>query len=142
MNKKNKSTSNWVETDVENQTPKVDVENINTFTYEEEDVIVVNQNSSNDEFTFTSEFTSHVQPTNKRKILHNVDDNSVVKKSRTCGQQNNLLFNGKYFVIISKTATRIEAKCMCCGNPLKGYGGVSSNFITHLRNVRFIQDLN
>lgn len=130
MKKKKPIKADWLESDVENQTPQLDLGNIDTFTYE--DVIVLDQTSSNNEFTSTSgDFTSYNEPNKKRKILHDVDDNQEVKKSR----HSNLLFNGKYLTLVSQTPTSVTAKCMSCGNSVKGYARVTSNFITHLRTV-------
>lgn len=125
-NKSDKSNEIWIESDLENQIPQLDVEHIDTFAYE--DLIVMDQTNSNDEFTAANE-------SRKRKILTDDNNDDKVKKCRVVSRQNNPLFNGKYYSLIAKTQTGIEAKCMCCGNPLKGYGAVSSNFITHLRNV-------
>lgn len=137
MKKKKPIKANWLESDVENQTSQLDVvKNIDIYTYEEQDVIVLDPTSSNDEFASPSDhFTSHIEPTNKRKILHDVDDNQEVKKSRTVSRHSNLLFNGKYLTIISQTPTSITAKCMSCGKNVKGYATVTSNFITHFRTV-------
>lgn len=119
-----KVKASWIESDRENENP-LNVGNINTFSYD--DVIVLE-----DGFNQLPS-TSHVQPTNDPKILCDVNEGG---KSRSTGRVNNLLFNGKYFTLKSKTLTKTEAKCMCCGTILKGYSSSSSNFLTHLRNVR------
>lgn len=49
--------------------------------------------------------------------------------------KNNVLFNGKYFTVISRTDKKIEAKCSHCKKVYKGYGTSSSNFINHLKIV-------
>lgn len=47
----------------------------------------------------------------------------------------NILFNRKYFIMLSKTNKGIEAKCCSCAKHLKGYGSSTSNFLNHLKVV-------
>lgn len=118
-----KVKSKWIESDQENKSP-LDVANINTFSYD--DVIIMDNGSSG----FQS--TSHLQPTDDCKILCDINE---FERNRPTSRAKNVLFNGKYFTLKSKTPTNMEAKCMCCGSNVKGYGSCSSNFLTHFRKV-------
>lgn len=122
----NKLKSKWNESDQsdqENETP-LDVADINTFSYE--DVVIMEQGSGG------SQSTGHLQPSDDRNILYNMNE---FERNRPPSRAKNLLFNGKYFTLKSKTPINAVAKCMCCGNNVKGYGSCSSNFITHFRTV-------
>lgn len=55
------------------------------------------------------------------------------KRQRYC--TNNILFNEKFFTVISSSEKGTEAKCSNCKKLLKGYGSSSSNFISHLKVV-------
>lgn len=59
---------------------------------------------------------------------------TVHSKHKKC-DRSSVLFNNKYFSMISKTEKGIFAKCCRCKHILKGFGSSSSNFITHLKNV-------
>lgn len=49
--------------------------------------------------------------------------------------KSDILFNGKYFIMLSKSDKGIEAKCCHCRKIKKGYGTSTSNFLSHLRIV-------
>ena len=50
--------------------------------------------------------------------------------------EDKLLFNGRYFKVVSKSDGIIEARCQFCApnkHPLRANVGVSSNFVRHLK---------
>ena len=53
-----------------------------------------------------------------------------------------LLFNGKYFKVVSQSDGINEARCQFCApnkRPLRGNVGVSSNFVRHLKMQHPVQ---
>lgn len=113
------------------------IENLDIMTIE--DVIVVHEGDSDSNQcskTITANDQPRIRSTNKREISDHVSDNdNGSKKMRSVRWRSESLFNNKYFTLLSKTKKRIEAKCMGCGKPLKGYGLCTSNVITHLKVV-------
>lgn len=59
------------------------------------------------------------------ELSNDCDDFSKKKKS--------LLFDGKYFKLISNDDKGIHATCVTCKKPYRGQKNVTSNFVSHLK---------
>lgn len=122
----------WIESDNE-ETIDVVVDNQNTINLSDYDVIFGEELNSeeNKENVPDYETNENVMPKNDEVIRN---QRTIRRKIRRYGRSN-MLFNNKYFSVISKSDKGIHAKCCRCQNILKGYGSSTSNFISHLKAV-------
>lgn len=120
----------WIESNNE-EIIDVVVESPNSIKFSDHDIIFEND--------FNNEENKENSPQPNENLMRQNDEVSEIHKTmhskyKKCGQSS-LLFNNKYFSMISKSNKGIYAKCCRCKHILKGFGSSSSNFITHLKIV-------
>lgn len=120
----------WIESDNE-ETIDVVVKPQNTINFTDYDVILEEDFNNEANKENVSEPNENVMTENDQVIR---EQGTILKSHRRYGRRS-MLFNNKYFSMMSKSDKGIHAKCCRCESILKGYGSSTSNFITHLKTV-------